>query len=159
MKISTKGRYALRMLLDMLQQETDGYIALKDIARRQQISKKYLEQIAMQLTQAGVLVTSRGQQGGYRLVGRAEDYTVADVLRITEGSMRPVACMDESPNTCERCTFCLTLPVWEGLDAVVQAYLASITLRDILDGKAPERARRQAQAIRGGEKADGKSRE
>ena len=136
MKISTKGRYALRMLLDVAQQDSDGYVALKDIAHRQQISKKYLEQIAMQLTQAGVLFASRGQQGGYRLIGKAGDYTVSDILRITEGSLRPVACMDQAPNRCERCSFCLTLPVWEGLDRVIHAYLSSITLQDILDGKA-----------------------
>lgn len=137
MKISTKGRYAVRMLLDMVQQGSEGYVALKDIAQRQQISKKYLEQIAAQLTQAGVLVASRGQQGGYRLVGEAKDYSVADILRVTEGSLRPVACMDQSPNCCERCSFCMTLPVWQGLDRAIARYLSSITLQDILDGRYP----------------------
>lgn len=138
MKISTKGRYALRMLLDMIAQGSDGYVALKDIARRQEISKKYLEQIAMQLTQAGVLFASRGQQGGYRLNGEAKDYTVGDILRITEGSMKPVACMDQQPNRCARCGFCQTLPVWQGLDRAIARYLASITLQDILDGSFPD---------------------
>ena len=137
MKISTKGRYAVRMLLDMVQQGSEGYVALKDIAQRQQISKKYLEQIAAQLTQAGVLVASRGQQGGYRLVGEAKDYSIADILRVTEGSLRPVACMDQSPNHCERCSFCMTLPVWQGLDRAIARYLSSITLQDILDGRYP----------------------
>ena len=137
MKISTKGRYAVRMLLDMVQQGKSGYVALRDIAQRQQISKKYLEQIAAQLTQAGVLVASRGQQGGYQLVGEAKDYSVADILRVTEGSLRPVACMDQSPNRCERCAFCLTLPVWQGLDHAIYRYLSSITLQDILDGRVP----------------------
>ena len=137
MKISTKGRYALRMLLDMIAQGSDGYVALKDIARRQEISKKYLEQIAMQLTQAGVLFASRGQQGGYRLNGEAKDYTVGDILRITEGSMKPVACMDQLPNRCTRCGSCQTLPVWQGLDRAISRYLASITLQDILDGNIP----------------------
>ena len=140
MKISTKGRYALRMLVDMLEQQDEGYVALKDIAARQQISKKYLEQIAMQLTQAGVLFASRGQQGGYRLIGRAQDYTVLDILRVTEGSMKPVACIDHSPNLCARCSFCRTLPVWEGLDALIERYLASITLQDVLDGRVPDAA-------------------
>ena len=140
MKISTKGRYALRMLLDMLEQGETGYVALKDIALRQQISKKYLEQIAMQLTQAGVLVASRGQQGGYRLVGKGEDYTVLEILNVTEGSLRPVAYMEQTPNRCERCTFCKTLPVWEGLDRVVREYLSSITLEDILSGKISKEA-------------------
>ena len=138
MKISTKGRYAVRMLLDMVQQGGEGYVALRDIADRQQISKKYLEQIASQLTQAGVLVASRGQQGGYQLVGEAKDYSVADILRVTEGSLRPVACMDQSPNRCERCAICLTLPVWQGLDRAISRYLSSITLQDILDGRFPE---------------------
>lgn len=138
MKISTKGRYAVRMLLDMVQQGGEGYVALRDIADRQQISKKYLEQIAAQLTQAGVLVASRGQQGGYQLVGEAKDYSVADILRVTEGSLRPVACMDQSPNRCERRDFCLTLPVWQGLDRAISRYLSSITLQDILDGRFPE---------------------
>lgn len=137
MKISTKGRYALRMLVDMLEQQDEGYVALRDIASRQQISKKYLEQIAMQLTQAGVLFASRGQQGGYRLIGKAEDYTVLDILRVTEGSLRPVACMDQSPNPCGRCSFCRTLPVWEGLDRVIVKYLSSITLRDVLENRVP----------------------
>lgn len=137
MKISTKGRYALRMLVDMLEQQDEGYVALRDIASRQQISKKYLEQIAMQLTQAGVLFASRGQQGGYRLIGKAEDYTVFDILRVTEGSLRPVACMDQSPNPCCRCSFCRTLPVWEGLDRVIVKYLSSITLRDVLENRVP----------------------
>lgn len=138
MKISTKGRYAVRMLLDMAQQQSGGFIALKDIAQRQQISKKYLEQIAAQLTQAGVLFASRGQQGGYQLVGEAKDYSVADILRVTEGSLRPVACLDQTPNRCERCSFCLTLPVWEGLDRVIARYLSSVTLQDILDGRFPD---------------------
>ena len=144
MKISTKGRYALRMLVDMLEQQDEGYVALRDIASRQQISKKYLEQIAMQLTQAGVLFASRGQQGGYRLIGRAEDYTVLDILRVTEGSLRPVACMDQSPNLCARCSFCRTLPVWEGLDSVIAGYLSSITLRDVLEGRVPGAAKMEA---------------
>ena len=128
------------MLLDMIERQDDGYVALRDIAHRQQISKKYLEQIAMQLTQAGVLVASRGQQGGYKLIGDPADYTVFDILRIAEGSLHPVACMDQNPNACERCSFCKTLPVWEGLDRVVQGYLSSITLADILNGKFPKEA-------------------
>ncbi len=139
MKISTRGRYALRMLLDIAQQEGSGYIALKDIAARQQISKKYLEQIAMQLSQAGVLFASRGQQGGYRLQGEPGDYTVADILRITEGSLKPVACMDQNPNPCQRCEGCLTLPVWQELDRLIEEYLSSITLADVLAGRVDGR--------------------
>ena len=135
MKISTKGRYALRMLLDTAENQKGGYVALKDIAQRQNISKKYLEQIALQLSQAGVLRAVRGHQGGYMLVKPPAEYTVGDVLRITEGSLAPVACLDQQPNLCERCGICMTLPVWQGLDRVIADYVDGITLQDILDRK------------------------
>lgn len=135
MKISTKGRYALRMLLDTAENQQGGYVALKDIAQRQNISKKYLEQIALQLSQAGVLRAVRGHQGGYMLVKPPAEYTVGDVLRITEGSLAPVACLDQQPNLCERCGICMTLPVWQGLDRVIADYVDGITLQDILDRK------------------------
>lgn len=133
MKISTKGRYALRMMLDIAQHQEESFVTLKDIAQRQAISKKYLEQIALQLTQSGMLRAMRGHQGGYRLVKAPREYTVIQILKITEGSMVPVACMEQDPNQCERCSFCLTLPIWQGLDQVIQEYLGSITLQDILD--------------------------
>ncbi|MGN0803481.1 MAG: RrF2 family transcriptional regulator [Candidatus Faecivicinus sp.] len=133
MKISTKGRYALRMMLDIAQHQDESFVTLKDIAQRQAISKKYLEQIALQLTQSGMLRAMRGHQGGYRLVKAPREYTVIQILKITEGSMVPVACMEQDPNQCERCSFCLTLPIWQGLDRVIQEYLGSITLQDILD--------------------------
>ncbi len=133
MKISTKGRYAVRMLLDIARYGQGKAVSLKDIADRQQVSKKYLEQIAAQLTQAGMVLAVRGQSGGYRLVGRPDTYTLYDILTITEGPMHPVACMDISPNDCPRCDSCLTLPVWEGLDRVVHDYLSGITLQDLLD--------------------------
>ena len=133
MKISTKGRYALRMMLDIAQNGADGYVALKDIAARQCISKKYLEQIALQLTQAGLLGAVRGHQGGYRLTSAPGDYTVLSILEVTEGPLAPVACMDQTPNACARCASCLTLPVWQGLDRVMRDYLGSITLSSILE--------------------------
>ncbi|MGN0747593.1 MAG: RrF2 family transcriptional regulator [Aristaeellaceae bacterium] len=135
MKISTKGRYALRMLLDMAQHQQEGYVTLKDIAQRQGISKKYLEQIALVLGQAGILHGVRGHQGGYRLVGTPADYTVLEILRAMEGSLAPVACLDQGDNLCSRRNECLTLPLWEGLDAVIRGYLGSITLQDVLEGK------------------------
>ena len=135
MKISTKGRYALRMLLDMAQNQKEGYVTLKDIAQRQAISKKYLEQIALILGQAGILHGVRGHQGGYRLVGKPADYTVLEVLQAMEGSLAPVACLDQGDNLCSRRGECLTLPLWEGLDAVISNYLSGITLQDVLDGK------------------------
>jgi Rrf2 family protein len=133
MKISTKGRYALRMLLDLAEQQKDGYIALKDIAERQEISKKYLEQIIPTLSRANLLLTNRGYQGGYRLARLPREYTVGEILRATEGSLAPVACLEQKPNQCSRCAECLTLPVWQGLEKVINGYLDSITLQDILD--------------------------
>ena len=140
MKISTKGRYALRMLLDMVQHQEQGAVALKEIAARQNISKKYLEQIALVLSQAGVLRGSRGHQGGYRLMGNAADYTVRQILETMEGSLHPVACLDHAPNDCERCNGCETLFIWEGLDKVIREYLSSMTLQDILDRMAAKKA-------------------
>ena len=137
MKISTKGRYALRMMIDTAQNQDAGFVALKDIAERQDISKKYLEQIVLQLTQAGMLRASRGHQGGYKLAEPPQNYTVGAILRAVEGPLSPVACLDQQPNQCERCGFCLTLPVWEGLQAVVERYLDGITLRDVIEGKVP----------------------
>ena len=137
MKISTKGRYALRMMLDIAQNQSTGFVTLKDIAQRQAISKKYLEQIALQLSQASVLRAVRGHQGGYRLIREPSEYTALEVLRIAEGSLAPVACMDQSPNLCERCGACLTLPLWTGLDKVIENYLGGITLQDLLDGRVP----------------------
>ena len=133
MKISTKGRYALRMILDMAQNQKNGPVALKDISERQNVSKKYLEQIALVLSQANVMQGTRGHQGGYRMVVKPEDITVYDVLEITEGSMHPVACLDHAPNDCERCNGCETLYIWEGLDQVIRDYLSSMTIQDVLD--------------------------
>jgi Rrf2 family protein len=133
MKISTKGRYALRMMLDLAEHQGDGFIALKDIAERQDISKKYLEQIIPVLNHGGILLTNRGYQGGYRLARTPHQYTVGEILRLTEGSLSPVACLDQQPNQCARCGECATLPVWQGLEKIVNEYLDGITLQDILD--------------------------
>ena len=133
MMISTRGRYALRMMLDLAENQHDGYIALKDIAERQHISKKYLEQIIPILNRAGFLQTTRGFQGGYRLAREADQYTVGDILRATENGLAPVACLGNTPNQCEMSDFCATLPVWEGLAEVVNRYLDGISLQDILD--------------------------
>ncbi|MED9970609.1 MAG: Rrf2 family transcriptional regulator [Ruminococcus sp.] len=135
MKISTKGRYALRMLLDLAEHKNDGYIALKDIAARQNISKKYLEQIIPVLNKSNILRSNRGYQGGYKLTKSPDKYTVGDILRLTEGSLAPVACLDHSPNECERSEGCITLPIWKGLYKVITDYLDSITLQDILDNQ------------------------
>ena len=131
--ISTRGRYALRMMLDLAENQGDGYVPLKDIAARQDISKKYLEQIIPVLNRAGLLQTTRGVQGGYRLTRRPEEYTVLDILSATETGLAAVACLEQDANPCARCCDCLTLPVWQGLDKVVKDYLGGITLQDVLD--------------------------
>lgn len=133
MKISTKGRYALRMLLDLAEHQGEGYVALKDIAERQDISKKYLEQIIPLFNKSDILRTTRGFQGGYRLAKTPDKCTVGEILRLTEGSLSPVACLEHTPIECERCNECATLPVWQGLYRVVNEYLDGITLQDILN--------------------------
>lgn len=133
MKISTKGRYALRMLIDLAEHQADGYIALKDIAERQAISKKYLEQIVPVLHRSDILKTNRGYQGGYMLAKTPDKYTVGMILRLTEGSLTPVPCVEQDPGECPRSAFCPTLPVWQGLYQVINEYLDGITLQDILD--------------------------
>lgn len=134
MMISTRGRYALRMMLDLAERQGDGCVALRDVAQRQEISKKYLEQIIPVLNHAGLLQTTRGFQGGYRLARKPEEYTLGDILRTTEGTLAPVACLGGEENRCERKADCATLPVWEGLDRVVNEYLDGVTLQDLLDG-------------------------
>ena len=134
--ISTRGRYALRMMVDLAEHADEGHVALKDIAQRQDISKKYLEQIVPILNRAALLQTTRGFGGGYRLAKPARDYTVGEILRATEGSMAPVACLEGGVNTCPRCSECATLFVWQGLQKVEEEYLDSITLQDILDKQA-----------------------
>ena len=133
MKISTKGRYALRLMVDLAEHKDSGFIALKDVAKRQNISKKYLEQIVPVLNGAGLLTTNRGNRGGYKLAKEPKEYTVGDILRITEGSIAPVSCLESEVNSCERKNFCQTLYVWEGLYKVVNEYLDRITVQDIVD--------------------------
>lgn len=135
MKISTKGRYALRMLLDLAEHQNGEFIALKDIAKRQNISKKYLEQIIPIFNRDGILRANRGAQGGYQLVKTPDKYTVGEILRLTEGSLSPVACVSEDPAECERSSECAMLFVWKGLYRVMNEYLNGITLQDILDQK------------------------
>lgn len=134
MKISTKGRYALRMLLDLAEHQNDTYVSLKDIAERQGISKKYLEQIVPILNKPNIIKTTRGFQGGYKLAKRPSEYTLGEILRLTEGSIATVLCT-ENEDFCERICFCPTYPVWRGLNQVINNYVDNITLQDILDGK------------------------
>ncbi len=136
MKISTKGRYALRMMLDLAMNQGEDFVSLKDIAERQNVSKKYLEQIVPLMNKSGMLKTNRGNHGGYRLVKTPDKYTVGEILRVTEGSLAPVACLEYEPVDCERAEECLTLPVWRGLYKAVTDYLDGITLQDIIDKSA-----------------------
>lgn len=135
MKISTRGRYSLRMMIDLAQHYDEGFIALKDISARQNISKKYLEQIIPFLNRNNLLITNRGHMGGYKLARHPSQITVKDILLSAEGSLAPVSCMDNDPNMCERCGDCLTLPVYQGLYEVITQYFSSISLQAILDGQ------------------------
>ena len=133
MKISTKGRYSLRMLVDLAEHKDDGFVSLKDISERQGISKKYLEQIVTLLNRPDILRANRGNKGGYMLAKEPEQYTVGQILRITEGGLAPVSCLEDEANHCERRAYCKTLPVWQGLAKAINTYLDNITLRDILN--------------------------
>ena len=136
MKISTKGRYAVRMLLDIAMHQKNEMISLRDIAERQQISKKYLEQIIPSLSRASFLLTYRGHSGGYRLTRAPEDYSVGEVLRVTEGSIAPVLCVDpDRPSACENIPNCPTYRVWKGLRDVIVNYLDNVRLSDLLSDK------------------------
>ena len=133
MKVSTKGRYALRLLLDLAEHRGEGFISLKEIAERQNISKQYLEQIVSLLNTSNMLRTNRGKQGGYMLAKQPSEYTVREVLRITEGSLAPVTCLEEEVNLCEKATYCKTLSMWTGLQRVINDYLSSVTLQDMVE--------------------------
>ena len=133
MRISTKGRYALRLMLDLAIHNTGEYISLKDISARQGITVKYLEQIVTGLTRAGFLRSQRGNSGVYRLSRKPEDYTVGEILRAMEGSLEPIACLDDEVNLCPRSSECLTLPFWKGLSDVIRKYVDGTTLQDLVD--------------------------
>ena len=133
MKISTKGRYALRMMVDIAQQGRECPVALREIAQRQGISVKYLEQIVRQLSICGYLKSLRGPHGGYQLARDPKDYTVYEILQITEGSLQSVACLDDEVNQCDRYYECPTIGIWEGLGEVIREYLSQITLEQIVE--------------------------
>ena len=129
--ISTRGRYALRLLVDLAEQESDRYITLREIAERQEISEKYLESIVKELVRGGFLDGLRGKGGGYRLARGAEEINVLDVLQATEGSLAPVSCLEGFGKACSRAGNCRTLPLWKGLYDVVRNYLGGFTIRDL----------------------------
>lgn len=139
MKISTKGRYALRLMLDLAQHESKEPVRLKEIAARQEISLKYLEQIISVLQKAGYVRSIRGPQGGYRLRQEPAAYTVGDVLRLIEGDLAPVACLEDGAPACERRGSCVTLRLWKELDQAICGVLDRYTLQDLLDWSGEEK--------------------
>ncbi len=134
MMISTKGRYALRVMIDLAGHDSDEYVSLKGISERQKISMKYLEAIVAVLNKAGFLQSLRGKDGGYRLARRPREYTVGSVLKLTEGSLAPVACLEGCDTVCQSSDGCITLPLWQKLDGIIDDYLESVTLEDLLNG-------------------------
>lgn len=135
MIISSKGRYALRVMIDLAQHDNGELISLKDIAERQQISVKYLELIVGILNKGGMLVSGRGKKGGYRLKYQPEDYSVGSILKLTEKTLAPVNCLEIENACCERAAACITLPLWKKLDDMIEEYLNGVTLRDLLERK------------------------
>lgn len=140
MRISTKGRYALRLMTDVAIYGEKGNVSLKDVAERQNISMKYLEQIAGTLSKAGMLRSSRGAQGGYQLTRAPEEYSLGSILRLTEGELAPVACLEGPENLCERCNACATLDFWTGLYAAINAYVDQYTLAELVQSELKKRS-------------------
>lgn len=138
MRISTKGRYALRMMLDLAQHAREQAVSLRDIADRQQVTTKYMESIMALLLQEGMVTSIRGKSGGYRLARPASDYTIYDILRAAEGELVPVACLSNSPAGCEMRQHCLTLPLWKELEETLSSFLKGKTLADLLSSTLPE---------------------
>lgn len=131
MKVSSKGRYALRMMIDLARNYNGEWIALKDVSERQGISVKYLEQIVTNLTKTGMLLSSRGPSGGYMLARPAEKYTAGEILRVIEGNLAPVACLENDAAACTRRCECPTIKFWEGLNKTISDYVDSVTLADL----------------------------
>jgi len=133
MLISTKGRYATRMLADIAMHQGNGYVPMKDVAARQQISKKYMEAFAAPLAAAGLLGVRRGKAGGYRLLLSPSQVTLWDIVCLSEGPLHAVSCLGSPENLCARRDFCIALPAWAGLERVVREYLESVTLQQLMD--------------------------
>lgn len=134
MNVTSKGRYALRVMLDLAQHPDEGYISLKTVAERQDISMKYLEAIVGALKKAGLVDSSRGKEGGYSLLRPPEEYSVGEILRSTEDKLAPVSCITAEGVACAQASACLTLPMWRELDELTNVYLDTVSLRDLLTG-------------------------
>lgn len=131
MMISTKGRYALRVMIDLTEHRAEGYVPLKEIAQRQEISEKYLESILKTLVRDKMLAGLRGKGGGYRLTRDPDEYTVGSILRLTEGSLAPVSCLEDEAEQCQRMANCRTLEMWRGLNDMINEYFDAITVADL----------------------------
>lgn len=134
MMVSTKGRYALMVMIDLAQNQGEGLVSLSDIAERQNLPMKYLESVVAILNKGEMLKSFRGKNGGYRLIKEPSEYTINEILSLTEGTLAPVECIRNNDIQCEKAANCLTLPLWVGLDRVIENFLVSITLEDIITG-------------------------
>jgi len=134
MMVSTKGRYALTVMTDLARLSDGGYVSLADIAEKENLSMKYLESIIAILNKGGLLESLRGKNGGYRLARDPADYNISEILLLTEGTLAPVNCIMQEGVQCEKASTCSTLPLWVGLDKVIESYLSRITLEDIIKG-------------------------
>lgn len=137
MMVSTKGRYALTVMLDLARQDPNKYISLREVSERQDISMKYLESIIATLNRAGIVRSLRGKGGGYKLNRAPKDCSVAEILQLTEGSLAPVYCLEPGAG-CIRSSSCITFPMWQHLDRMIDAYLSQISIEDLLQGRLPQ---------------------
>lgn len=134
MNVTSKGRYALRIMIDLAQNEGEGFISLKTISERTELSMKYLEMIVGSLKKAELVESTRGKEGGYRLCRSPSEYTVGEILNCIEDNLAPVACIKAGSINCEKSAACLTVPMWKELDDITNAYLSTVTLSDLLTG-------------------------
>ena len=138
MLVSTRGRYAIRVMIDLAEHMNGKYIPMKEIADRQDVSLKYMTKIMQALTKSGMLDGQHGKGGGYKLNRDPEEYRVGDILRLTEGTLAPVACIDETDCKCDRSFECRTRPMWNELDKLISEYLDGITIADLMEGKTAD---------------------
>ena len=135
MNVTSKGRYALHIMIDLAQHRDDGFISLKTVSERTELSMKYLEMIVGNLKKAELVLSSRGKEGGYKLVKDPKDYTIGEILRCMEANLAPVACIKEGEIQCDHSGGCLTVPMWKELDDITNAYLDTVSLEDLLTGE------------------------
>lgn len=141
MNVTSKGRYALRIMIDLAQHREDGYVSLKTVSDRTQLSMKYLEMIVGGLKKAELVSSTRGKEGGYKLVKAPSEYSVGEILRCMEDNLAPVACIKDGAVCCEKSAECMTVPMWKELDDITNEYLDGVTLEDLLTGDKWRRSR------------------